>query len=148
MGTAVTTVMEAEDEEAEVIQKLEELEMQDDVSVIEVPVVVESPAEDEEAQPEVSTAKEEIQTAEAKPDDSEELRPKTAYLDRGFPDILDEKESTEGTKETLIEEKIDEAIDSVEAEKSVKTSVDKDEKESTEVKDDAEMKDLQDNKAS
>lgn len=124
MGTAVTTVLEAEDEEAEVIQKLEQMEMHDDGSVIEVPVIVESAEveevnEDEPSQPDVRAKEFEIT-----PEESEDARPKTAYLDKGFPDILDEKESTEGTQETLVEEKLEAATEE-EKEKEDRASKDK-----------------------
>lgn len=117
VGTAVATVMEAEDEEAEVTQKLDDMEIQDDNSVIEVPVVVETSSgeetKDTESGQELEAA-EDIKQLEVPLEDSDEQRPKTAYLDKGFPEALDDHESTAGTQETLVDETVDEKLKSSE----------------------------------
>ena len=112
--------MEAEDEEAEVTQKLEDMELQDNDSVFEVPVVVDaSSVEEEEPQGNAIASADGSIQLELTEEDSEDQRPKTAYFDGGFPEAPDNQESAEELQETLIDEKIDEKLDSPEAETPV-----------------------------
>jgi hypothetical protein len=144
VGTAVATVMEADDEEAEVTQKLEEMEIQDDNSVIEVPVVVETSSDEENDEESAGPTLESESTEgrkqlEAPLEDLDEQRPKTAYLDKGFPEALDDHESTAGTQETLVDEKVDERLESSEvAGAAAVEKPEKEQEESTEKYDDKE----------
>lgn len=139
VGTAVATVMEADDEEAEVTQKLEEMDIQDDNSVIEVPVVVEMSDDEEKEEIESGQepeAVEDIKKLEVPLEDSDEQRPKTAYLDKGFPEALDDRESTAGTQETLVDEKVGEKLKSLEVAGAAAVEKPEKEQEETTEKDD------------
>ena len=139
VGAAVATVLEAEDEETDVTQKLQQMELQDDNSVLEIPVIVETSDDQEGASEPVfeqatEPAEESKQTEVSleDPEDPEDQRPKTAYLDKGFPEVLDENESTAGTQETLVEEKVDKKMQSDERDAPV-SEIKPDVKEATEI---------------
>jgi Mob1/phocein family len=111
VGSAVTTVLESDEEEADVTQKLEELQISEEEGEAEVPVIVETyeVEEDHEATGDLLES-EPVGQSETSPD-SVETATSTSSWDRMSSESLEDKQEASEHEETKVEQLLDPVIE-------------------------------------
>jgi Mob1/phocein family len=113
VGSAVTTVLESDEEEADVTQKLEELQISEEEGETEVPVIVETYEVDEDHEGEATgdlLGHEPESQSETSPE-SVESTTSTASWDRMSSESLEEKQEAPGQEETDLDEHLNPAVE-------------------------------------
>jgi hypothetical protein len=112
VGSAVTTVLESDEEEADVTQKLEELQISEEEGEAEVPVIVETyeVEEDREATGDLLES-EPAGQSETSPDSVETAPSTTSSWDRMSSESLEDKQEAPEHEETKVEQLLDPVIE-------------------------------------
>lgn len=105
VGSAVTTVLESDEEEADVTQKLEELQLAEEEGEAEVPVIVETYEvdEDHEATGDL-LGSEAAGESETSPESVDSTDSRTSSWDRMSSESVEEKQEIPEHEETKVEE--------------------------------------------
>jgi hypothetical protein len=105
VGSAVTTVLESDEEEADVTQKLEELQISEEEGETEVPVIVETYEvdQDHEAAGDLLGPEQASQT-ENSPDQVGSATSTTSSWDRMSSESLEDKHASQEHEDTTVEE--------------------------------------------
>lgn len=107
VGSAVTTVLESDEEEVDVTQKLEELQISEEEGEAEVPVIVETYEVDEEHEGEATgdlLGSETTEKSETSPESVESNTSTASSWDRMSSESLEEKQEAPEHEETKVEE--------------------------------------------
>ncbi|KAE9363513.1 Mob1/phocein [Stipitochalara longipes BDJ] len=112
VGSAVTTVLESDEEEADVTQKLEELQISEEEGEAEVPVIVETYEvdEDHEATGDL-LGSEPASQSETSPESVESTTSTASSWDRMSSESLEDKPEVPEHEETKVEEHLNPAMD-------------------------------------